>query len=161
MRGKRLFFPLKYLRVFPPCIIQRGGLRFSAASSHQKSSSRKHPRPSRRPRPRCSFVFEKKGKETNRFVVAVGTTTKFERYRSSWRGKRRQSRALSAMKNDDENGLEAAAFETIFETEEDKEEEDDDFQTKTIKAFHLVAVPNLESESRTNYKGKAGKKIGS
>ena len=59
------------------------------------------------------------------------------------------------MKNDDENGLEAATFE-----EEDKEEEDDDFQRKTLKAFHLFAVPNLESESRTNYKGKAGKKIG-
>ena len=60
------------------------------------------------------------------------------------------------MKNDDENGLEAAAFE-----EEDKEEEDDDFQTTTtLRAFHLFALPNLESESRTNYKGKAGKKIG-
>ena len=59
------------------------------------------------------------------------------------------------MKNDDENGLEAATFE-----EEDEEEDFDDFQTKTLKAFHLFAVPNLESESRTNYKGKAGKKIG-
>ena len=62
---------------------------------------------------------------------------------------------MSAMKNDDENGLEAGTFE-----EEDEEEDFDDFQTKTLKAFHLFAVPNLESESRTNYKGKAGKKIG-
>ena len=136
--------------MFPPCIIQRGGLRFSAASSHQKSSSRKHPRLSRRPRPRCSFVFEKN------FVVAVGTTTKFERYRSSWRGKRRQSRALSAMKDDDENGLEAAAFETIFETEEDKEEEDDDFQTKTIKAFHLVAVPKFGKREQNELQRESG-----
>ena len=158
MRGKTPLFSLKYLKMFPCVIPRRGlGLRFSAASSHQKSSSRKHPRPRRRPRPRRSFVFEKKGKETNRFVLAVGATTKFERYRSSWRETRRQSRALSAMKNDDENGLDAATFEE----EEDKEEEDDDFQTKTIKAFHLFAVPIWKARAERTTKGKRGRKSGS
>ena len=65
------------------------------------------------------------------------------------------------MKDDDENGLEAAAFETIFETEEDKEEEDDDFQTKTIKAFHLVAVPIWKARAERTTKGKRGRKSGS